>query len=226
MFRRFHLAVSALTLVVFTLAATPAAAQKAEQEIIDKARVALENLRRDPDFPTLNEALGRAKAVLIIPSLIKAGFILGGEGGSGVLLARSANGGWGDPAFYTMASGSVGLQVGAQDAEVIFTVMTDKGLQQVIQNQFKLGADASIAVGPKGMGLEASTTAALGADIYSFARTRGAFAGGSFEGSYIKAREEWNRAYYGQNLSVDDIVLNNKGNAPGADALKQALGAR
>ena len=224
MFRNFHRIACIAFLAVFALA-TPAAAQKAEQEIVDKARTALLNLRNDPDFPTLNQALDRAKAVVIIPSLIKAGFILGGEGGSGVLLARTVNG-WGDPAFYTMASGSIGLQIGAQDAEVIFTVMTDKGLDQVLKNQFKLGADASIAVGPKGMGVEASTTPALGADIYSFARTKGAFAGGSFEGSYLSAREEWNRAYYGQTLSVEDIVRHGKGNAPGADALKQALAPR
>jgi SH3 domain-containing YSC84-like protein 1 len=211
-------------LVVAAIA--PAAAQKAEQEIVDKARVALEHLRSDPDHPSLNPTLSKAKAVLIIPSLLKAGFILGGEGGSGVLLARTADGGWSGPAFYTLASGSVGLQIGAQDAEVIFIVMTDKGLKQVIQSQFKLGADASIAVGPKGTGVEASTTLAMGADIYSYSRARGAFAGGSFEGSYIAAREEWNKAYYGQTLSVEDIVLHNKASSPGANALKQALGAR
>jgi SH3 domain-containing YSC84-like protein 1 len=215
-----------LSVFVFAFAALPAAAQKAEQEVVDKARAALENLRKDPDHPTLNGVIEKAKAVLIIPSLIKAGFILGGEGGSGVLLARDANGGWTAPAFYTLASGSVGLQIGAQDAEVIFTVMTDKGLQQVIQSQFKLGADASIAVGPKGTGVEAATTAAFGADIYSFSRTKGAYAGGSFEGSFIKAREEWNKAYYGQPVSVEDIVLHNKVSNPGADALRQALGPR
>lgn len=221
--RRVALALAAF---VFAVAAMPAAAQKAEQEIVDKARVALENLRKDPDHPTLNGAVDRAKAVLIIPSLIKAGFILGGEGGSGVLLARNANGEWSAPAFYTLASGSVGLQIGAQDAEVIFTVMTDKGLRQVLQSQFKLGADASIAVGPKGMGVEAATTAAFGADIYSFSRTKGAFAGGSFEGSFIKAREEWNKAYYSQPYSVEDIVLHNKASNPGADPLRQALAPR
>jgi lipid-binding SYLF domain-containing protein len=207
-------------------AAGPAAAQKAEQEIVDKSRMTIEKLRGDPDHPSLNPTLAKAKAVLIIPSLLKAGFILGGEGGSGVLLARTAGGGWSGPAFYTLASGSVGLQIGAQDAEVVFIVMTDKGLKQVIQSQFKLGADASIAVGPKGTGVEASTTLAMGADIYSFSRTRGAYAGGSFEGSYIAAREEWNKAYYGQALSVEDIVLHNKAANPGADSLKRALGAR
>jgi len=216
---------SACLVLVFA-AAAPATAQKAEQEIVDKARIAVDSLRRDSDHPSLNPTLAKAKAVLIIPSLLKAGFILGGEGGSGVLLARTADGGWSGPAFYTLASGSVGLQIGAQDAEVIFLVMTDKGLKQVIQSQFKLGADASVAVGPKGAGVEAATTLAMGADIYSFARARGAFAGGSFEGSYIAAREEWNKAYHGQALSVEDIVLHNKAPNPGADALKQALGAR
>lgn len=225
MFRKIQQFAFVAALAAIAFASAPAAAQQAEQDVVDKARMAVQNLRGDPDFPTLNQALDRAKAVLVIPSLLKAGFILGGEGGSGVLLVRTASG-WSDPAFYTMASGSIGLQVGAQDAEVILTVMTDKGLNQVIKNQFKLGADASIAVGPKGMGVEAATTPALGADIYSFARTRGAFAGGSFEGSYISAREEWNRNYYGQNLSVEDIVVHDKGNAPGADALKQALGPR
>jgi lipid-binding SYLF domain-containing protein len=212
--------------VGLALAAVPAMAQQAEQEIVDKARLALDHLRNDPDHPSLNPTLARAKAVLIVPSLLKAGFILGGEGGSGVLLARGANGDWSAPAFYTLASGSIGLQIGAQDAEVIFIVMTDKGLKQVIQSQFKLGADASIAIGPKGTGVEASTTLALGADIYSFSRTRGAFAGGSFEGSLIKAREEWNKTYYGQAVSVEDIVLHHKALNPGAGALQQALARR
>jgi lipid-binding SYLF domain-containing protein len=216
----------AACLAFLVAAIAPAAAQKAEQEIVDKARITIDSLRRDTDHPSLNPNLAKAKAVLIIPSLLKAGFILGGEGGSGVLLARTASGGWSGPAFYTLASGSVGLQIGAQDAEVIFIVMTDKGLKQVIQNQFKMGADASIAVGPKGTGVEAATTLAMGADIYSFSRARGAYAGGSFEGSYIAAREEWNKAYYGQTLSVEDIVLHNKASNPGADALKQALAAR
>ncbi|HEX2113822.1 MAG TPA: lipid-binding SYLF domain-containing protein [Alphaproteobacteria bacterium] len=215
-----------LVLAVGLLAAPPAMAQQAEQEIVDKARLALEHLRNDPDHPTLNNVLARAKAVLIIPSLLKAGFILGGEGGSGVLLARGASGEWSAPAFYTLASGSIGLQIGAQDAEVLFAVMTDKGLKQVIQSQFKLGADASIAVGPKGGGVEASTTLAMGADIYAFSRARGAFAGGSFEGSFIKAREEWNKNYYGQMLSVEDIVLHNKASNPAARALQQALAQR
>jgi lipid-binding SYLF domain-containing protein len=214
-----------LVVAVALLSAAPVLAQQEQQDLVDKARIALNALRNDADHPNLKNTLARAKAVLIIPSLLKAGFIVGGEGGSGVLLARGANGEWSAPAFYTVASGSIGLQVGAQDAEVLLTVMTDKGLHQVIQNQFKLGADASIAVGPKGGGVEAATTLNMGADIYAFSKTRGVFAGGSFEGSWIKAREEWNKLYYGQALSVQDIVQHGKASNPGADALRQALAA-
>jgi SH3 domain-containing YSC84-like protein 1 len=103
--------------------------------------------------------------------------------------------------------------------------MTDKGLKQVMQNQFKMGADASVALGPIGGGVEAATTLNMGADIYAFSRSKGAFAGGSFEGSYIKARDEWNKLYYGQALTVDDIVAGKAAN-PGANALRQALAGR
>jgi len=215
-----------LVLAVALLVAAPAMAQQEQQDLVDKSRISLNALRNDPDHPNLNTVLNRAKAVLIIPSLLKAGFILGGEGGSGVLLVRNANGEWSAPAFYTLASGSIGLQVGVQNAEVLFTVMTDKGLNQVIKNQFKMGADASVALGPIGGGIEAATTLNMGADIYAFSRTKGAFAGGSFEGSLIKAREEWNKLYYGQALSVDDIVMNGKAHNAGADPLRQALAGR
>jgi lipid-binding SYLF domain-containing protein len=207
------------------LLAAPALAQQDQQDIVEKSRIALNALRNDADHPNLNAVLGRAKAVLIIPSLLKAGFLVGGEGGSGVLLVRQADGNWSPPAFYTMASGSVGLQVGVQDSEVLFTVMTDKGLKQVMQNQFKMGADASVALGPIGGGVEAATTLSMGADIYAFSRSKGAFAGGSFEGSYIKARDEWNKLYYGQAVTVDDVVAGKVSN-PGADALRQALASK
>jgi lipid-binding SYLF domain-containing protein len=223
MLSRFH---RILAVVAVLICASPALAQQEQQALVDKARIALNALRNDPDHPTLNNTLARAKAVRIIPSLLKAGFLIGGEGGSGVLLVQNANGEWSAPAFYTLASGSVGLQIGVQDAEVLFTIMTDNGLRQILKNEFKLGADASVALGPIGGGVEASTTLNMGADIYAFSKTRGAFAGGSFEGSYIKSRAEWNKLYYGQALSVEDIVLHGKASNPGADALRQALAAK
>jgi lipid-binding SYLF domain-containing protein len=127
-----------------------------------------------------------------------------------VLCARGADGGWSAPAFYSIGSGSIGLQAGYEKSEVIFLVMTDKGLEQILKSQFKLGADASVAVGPKGGGIEAATTLAAGADIYSFARAKGAFLGASFEGSVISSRESRNKAYYGKPATARDIVVNRK----------------
>lgn len=209
---------------VFAAPSSQAAAQTtSEQELVEKARLTVDAIRRDRDFPALETYLDRAKGVLIVPSAIKAGFIFGGEGGNGVLLSKNAAGEWSYPAFYTLASGSVGLQVGVQEAEVIFVIMTQKGLDQVIKNQFKMGADASMALGPIGAGVGASTTPAFGADIYSFVKARGAFAGGAFEGSLVQKREELNARYYGRPASARDIVFDFKVSNTGADGLRQAL---
>lgn len=203
---------------------SPARAEgEAEREIVDKARITVESMRRSKDFEPLNGLLPRSKGVLVIPSLIKAGFILGAEGGSGVLLGRADNGSWSGPAFYTMGSGSVGLQIGVQDAEVIFVIMTQKGLEAVLKAEVKLGAQASIAAGPTGMGVAAATTMALGADMYSYARTKGAFVGASFDGSVIAARDEWNKRYYGKPASARAIVIQRSFTSTYAKALQEAL---
>lgn len=161
--------------------------------------------------------------MIIIPSLVKGGFILGGEGGSGVLMVRGRDGSWSNPSFVTMAAGSIGLQIGVQTAEVLFLIMTDKGLQSVMQDEFKLGADASVAVGPIGAGVEAGTTANFRADILSFSRTQGLFGGVSFEGSLIKPRLSWNERYYGRPVSVREVVIDRRVSAPGAEALRRAV---
>ena len=199
------------------------AAGEAEREIVDKARISVEAMRRDKDLAPINGLLPRSKAVLVIPSLLKAGFILGGEGGSGVLLGRADDGSWSAPAFYTMGAGSIGLQVGVQDAEVMFLVMTQKGLDQMIKSQFKLGAEASVAAGPVGMGVAAATTLAVGADVYSYARTKGAFVGGSFSGSVIDSRDAWNANYYGKPATARDIVIHRRFTSTYARALQEAL---
>jgi SH3 domain-containing YSC84-like protein 1 len=208
---------------VAAAASRPAFAGPEEQEIVDKAKLTVDKFHADRDYPEFKNALARAKGVLVFPSLLKAGFILGAEGGSGIMAARRADGGWSYPAFYTMGSGSIGLQIGVQDAEVILALMTEKGMEQVMKSQFKLGADASIAVGPKGVGVEAATTGNFGADILSYAKTRGAYGGGSFEGSVIYGRDDWNANYYGHKMPVQDIVLHGKVSNSGAEALRSAL---
>jgi SH3 domain-containing YSC84-like protein 1 len=214
--------VTTAALAMAASASRPALAGPEQQETVDKAKLTVDKFRADTDYPEFKNVLHRSKGVLVFPSLLKAGFIIGAEGGTGVLVARGSSG-WSYPAFYTMGSGSFGLQIGAQDSEVILALMTEKGLEQVMKSEVKLGADASVAAGPKGAGVEAATTANLGADILSYAKGRGAFAGVSFEGSVISGREEWNAAYYGQKIPVQDIVLHHKVKNQGAEALRASL---
>jgi lipid-binding SYLF domain-containing protein len=166
------------------------------------------------------EQVRKAKAVLIVPRLIKAGFIIGGSGGSGTLLALDdKTGTWSYPAFYTMGSGSFGLQIGGAADQVVLLVMTKKGLDSLLSSSFKLGADASVAAGPTGQGKAAAT-----ADILAYARSKGAFGGLTVEGSVIKIRDEWNKTYYGQTVRPLDILVLHKVVNTQADPLRQAVG--
>ena len=208
--------------------AQPAAwAASVQQELVDKAALTAERMLNDPVRPEVRKYLARAKGVLVVPSLIKGGFIFGVEGGSGVLLAHGEKG-WSHPAFFTIGSGSFGLQAGVQEAQAMLIIMTDRGLQAVIKRQFKLGVDASVAIGPGdgiggGTGVGGATTAGLGADILTFFDTRGLFVGAAFEGAAVVKREEWNRAYYGKDATTRGIVMEGKGANPGADRLRRAL---
>jgi lipid-binding SYLF domain-containing protein len=167
--------------------------------------------------------LQRARAVMICPRVFKAGFFFGGEGGACVLLARAGNGTWSYPAFYGMGSGSFGLQIGIQDAQFIMMIMTEKGLRAILDSQFKLGADASLAIATIGAGIQGSTTSAFGADIVAFSQTRGLYGGISLEGSLMGQRSSWNRAYYGQEMGSLQIVVDMQGANPGADPLRDVL---
>ncbi len=218
------LAALAGALALVSGAAVPAAqAASDQQEIVTKAQFTVERMLGSPDLPTLKRWVSRSKAVLVVPSLLKAGFIIGGSGGDGVLLSHRPDGTWGPPAFYRVWSASIGAQIGVQDSQVMFVVMTQSGLDAVLSGKIKLGADASIAVGPEGAGVEGATTVAAGADIYSYALNRGAFAGVSFAGAFMQPLGDWNRAYYGRAISAHDIVLNGTVHNPNADGLRRAL---
>ena len=218
-----RLALCLVLLAPALLATRPAGALSEQEELVERSRITFLKLIDHPDFAELKQYVHHAKAVLIVPSLIKGGFFIGGEGGSGVLIARTPEGGWSYPAFYTLGAGSLGIQFGGQVGEVVFTIMTENGLRAVLSNQMKLGVDASIAVGPIGKGLEASTTTNLKSDIYQFAKTEGLFGGGAFEGALIYKRDEWNRGFYGRPVTPQQIVLRNEVANPGAEPLRQAL---
>jgi lipid-binding SYLF domain-containing protein len=216
-----------LSLVVaFCIAAPTAFAEPVEQQgIVDKARVTVQGFGLDQEVgPTVRKLMKRAKAVVIFPSILKGAFFVGAEGGSGVLLAKGEGERWSYPAFYTMGGASFGLQFGGQSSEVMLLIMTSKGINSVINNEVKLGGDVSVAVGPIGIGAEASTTTNLNADIYSFSRNAGAYFGASIEGAVIHPRRAWNHDYYGSKAaSPQAIVLEGKYFNPNADKLREAL---
>ncbi|MFM9843588.1 MAG: lipid-binding SYLF domain-containing protein [Dongiaceae bacterium] len=195
-----------------------------QQELVDRARISFDKLVTHPDFAELPDYVRRAKALLIFPSLVKGAFGVGGESGNGVLVARGPNG-WSDPAFYRIAAGSVGLQVGGQVSEVIFAVMSDKGLDALINNQFKFGGDMEVAAGPTGKSQGASTTLNFGADIYSFAMSAGLFGGVSLDGTAVLKRDDLNEGYYGKGATPYAILIERRFTNPNTGALKASLSA-
>jgi lipid-binding SYLF domain-containing protein len=211
----------AITLSLLPLAA--AQAQGDQQALVDRSTLALQEMMTQTVSQDPRRALQSARGVLICPQVFRAGFIFGGEGGGCVLEARGANNTWSYPAFYGMGSASFGLQIGIQDAQFIMMIMTERGLNSVLNSQFKLGADASIAVATIGGGVQGSTSADLGADIVAFSATRGLYGGISLNGSVMAARPEWDQAYYGSPLGSRELVMGMQGSNPGADPLRQVL---
>jgi len=193
-----------------------------EQGLVDKAAVVVRGMRQDPKFRHIEVYLKNAKGVLVLPSVIKAGFLYGGQGGNGVLLAREANGAWSSPAFYTLGGGSFGLQIGVQEAAIVLVFMNDKAFKSAIDTGLTIGADATVAAGTAGVTGEVASPHSF-KDVYYFADVGGLFAGLSLEGGVIHERDGLNKAYYGQIYTPRQIVLEHKVEARGAAMLKEAL---
>jgi lipid-binding SYLF domain-containing protein len=174
--------------------------------LIDQAENTLKNFMNDPDMKWFGKHLQEAKGVYIVPKLTKGAFIFGVEGGNGVVLARDEKGGWSEPVFYETSAASFGLQAGAQSQEAILLIMTPKAVDSLLANKIKLGADGSFAIGPKGEGADTNLTA----DFVTFTRAKGLYAGVSFDGALIRARDELNAAYYGQDVRPSDIIIAHK----------------
>jgi lipid-binding SYLF domain-containing protein len=177
------------------------------EQLADRARISFQGMMGDNQYPGLVDLCTRAKAIIIVPNLIRAAFFFGGRGGNGVMLVRGADGKWSPPAFYTLGGISWGLQIGGQSSELVIAVMTDKGLDSIMSREVTLGGDAGIAVGELGKGVNASTAMGLKSDMYAFARSEGLFVGVSLEGSVIAPRETWNQQLYGQDASPQGILV-------------------
>ena len=176
------------------------------KKIIDQAETTLKNFMNDPDMKWFGSHLQEAKGVYIVPKLTKGAFIFGVEGGNGVVLARDDKGGWSEPVFYETSAASFGLQAGAQSSEAVVLIMTSKAVDSLMANKIKLGADGSVAIGPKGGGADTN----LMTDFVTFTRAKGLYAGVSFDGASIRSRDELNAAYYGQDVRPSDIIIARK----------------
>lgn len=201
-----------------------ARAQSEEQALVDRAALALPEVFDIGDLSAdARSLLGRARAAMICPRVIRGGFVLAGQGGDCVLLARDGGGSWSSPAFYTMGGASIGLQIGVQDAQVVMLIMNDRALDAVLDSQFRVGADANVALGTLGRGISGATTAAVGADMVTIARARGLYAGISLDGAILSARSDNMRAYFGRDVSARQIVLSMEAHNPAADPLRAQL---
>jgi lipid-binding SYLF domain-containing protein len=179
-------------------------AQADPQAHIAASEKSLSDFLRDPEMTWLQQNFGRAKAVIIAPEIVKAGFIFGGSGGRALVVARDPKSGkWLGPAFYAMATASVGFQAGISVSEGITLVMTDKGFNSLLATSFKMGGDASVAVGPVGAGAKSNVVA----DLITFNRAKGVYGGLNFDGTVVTASDDWNASFYCKKVLPPDILV-------------------
>lgn len=212
-------------LLGLALAAPAPAMNKDEARIkVEQARISLLQFINSPDAGTPRWLLARCKGVALFPDMLKAGFIVGGNYGTGVIMSRRPDGSWSGPAFFIMGGASIGLQIGAQSADLFMVIMTEVGLRAVLKNQAKFGVDASAVVGPVGRDAQAAIAGgSLQADLYSYSRSAGAFLGASVSGAGIEFDKDSSAAYYGRPVSVAEIFEGKVTLPPGAQALVEAL---
>ena len=188
-------------------------------EIINKSKSTLHNFNNDPQLKWFRDHFKRAKGILIIPTLVKGGFIFGGSGGTGVLFRHDVvNNLWSYPAFYSVGAFTFGFQAGVEVAEIILVIMTDRGMDAFLSSKTQLGGDASIAMGPVGISTQAATK-----DVLQYGRAQGLFLGLTLEGSIVSTRDDLNGAYYGRAVSPVQIYIKGEVHNPQADSIRYML---
>ena len=194
------------------------------RQLVEKAHLTFESFIADPNLgPNLRRLVQQARGVLIYPQVLRGAFIFGASGGSGVLLVQDRTSRkWGGPAFYTIGEVSFGLQAGADASEVVLVALTDRGVSALLSTSGKLGANASIAVGPIGAGVSGATEN-ISADIVSYSRNKGLYAGVSVEGAVVAVREALDTAYYGKAVTPTQILIQREVSNPHAAGLIAAV---
>ena len=205
-----------IALMLLTGALPVLAGQVEDQRAKDSSRV-LSEILRIPEQSIPSNLLSEAQAIAVIPNVVKASFVVGGRRGRGLIAIRSPDGSWSHPSFITLTGGSFGFQAGVQSADIVLVFRTDRGVDSVVNGKFTLGADASVAAGPIGRSAQASTDEQLKAEIYSYSRARGLFAGVSLDGTRLGIDNKSNQAVYGQGNTARAIFEGRAG--AGSDAL-------
>ncbi len=200
---------AAVAAIAITLLPRLALAQQAETDRVTEAARVLEEVLSAPDKGVPQSIIEKAHAIVVIPSTVKGALLIGAQRGKGVMSAKLATG-WSAPAFVTLTGGSVGFQIGGQATDIVLVVTNERGIENLSQNTFKIGGDASVAAGPVGREATASTDYRMQAQILSYSRSRGLFAGVSLAGSTIRADRDANERIYGVGYSTKNIVVERK----------------
>lgn len=213
-------------LAIGLVAVSPALADDAADDAkrITKSIEVLNDLTSTPDAAIPNYVLERAEAIVVIPSLVKGGFVVGAEHGKGVMSVRDRKTNqWSAPAFVKMTGGSIGWQIGLQTVDLVLVVMNREGVDDLLTSEFTLGGNASVAAGPVGRSAEASTDATMGAKILAYSRAKGLFAGATLEGSSLRSDDDSNARFYGREISAKVIAESNLTAPPAAQQWRDAL---
>jgi len=215
-----------LTLLLFTLSGAVTAGQKEDTRANNASRV-LSEILRIPEESIPSKLLQEAQAIAVIPDVVKAGFVVGGRGGKGLIAVRGNDGSWSNPSFIRLAGGSIGFQAGVQSADVILVFRNSQGVDSIVNGKFTLGGDASVAAWPVGRSAQASTDEQLKASIYSYSRARGLFAGVSLDGTALTIDNKANQSVYGSG-TTPRAIFEGRANPPSdavvnfRDALEEA----
>ncbi|WP_291364032.1 lipid-binding SYLF domain-containing protein [Acetobacter sp. UBA5411] len=195
-----------------------------EQTLVDKATLAVQDIFTGAKTTDrVYRYLGQSRAVMVCPSIFRMSVGIGGSGGGCLLLSRDARGSWSDPAFYRFGSGSIGFQFGVQSSEMMFFVMSDRGLQALLDSQFQFGANAAASFATMGSGIESGTAGRTNTDIMALQKSEGLFAGVALSGAKLTVDSDANRAYYNQIVGPTEIVISMRVNNAGADPLRAIL---
>ena len=215
---------TALTLLLLALSG-PAFAGQREDARADNASRVLSQILRIPEESIPSKLLQEAQAIAVIPDVVKAGFVVGGRGGKGLIAVRGNDGTWSNPSFIRLAGGSFGFQAGVQSADVILVFRSSRGVDSIVNGKFTLGGDASVAAGPVGRSAQASTDEQFKAEIFSYSRARGLFAGVSVDGTALTIDNKANQAVYGRDTTAR-AIFEGRANPPSDAVVTSATRSR